>query len=352
MSGENIYNLLGREALPEAAAIQKDSTVLPRAGKPEVHTKEVPKPAYSTFYEKGKEYDGTNPRFYKQRDAVIGKSVGETVYPQNYLKKGEGVRAVVPPIHKEKMYTKPPVNDGRAADVGSAAGAADPSGGQHGSQGGAQSGAGGGSNSGSADGLGLRGSGVDTDKSYPGFAGYGDNDGVMGVPKSRKNFIASNIVEVSNMVPKNRKDQPSYATDRKDFGQVPTYLGRVKQEVEAEKSFVRALDEQKTQRRQQVYDQYVYKLPADEQASLVAALKRKLQQDTTALSSMPFSLDTISAAKKKGELQRSINDVESALAKLEKEAIFVYRDDPVNGQWTKGAALEEAKKYVATTTTV
>lgn len=344
MSGENIYNLLGAPQPKRDIAALKDDSPPQYTGEYEKHMKEPIKPAYSTFYEKGKEYDSTHPRFFKQRDAIIGKSVADTVYPQNYLKKGEGVRAVVPPIHKEKTYTKPPVDRG---NLGNAAG-----------NGAAGSGDGAGANGGQGDGGDDNGNGKGADGgrgagsngAYSGFPGYGDYSGVMGVPKSRKNFIASNIVEMSNMVPKNRKDQPQYATDRKDFGRVPAYLSRVKQELATEQNFIQALEDRKSERRQQVYDQYVYRLPADEQADLVATLQKKLQQNKSALASMPFSLDTMSVAKKKGELERTIRDIETALDKLDKEAIFIYKDDPVSIQWAKSAALEEAKKYVASTT--
>lgn len=346
MSGENIYNLLAADAKKQQA--NGDGPAAPSAytGNYPKHFKEPAKPVYSTFYEKGKEYDSSHSRYYKQRDAVIGKSVADTVYPDNYLKKGEGVKSIVPPIHKERMYTKPPVSGLPFAGEGGGGG------GNGGNSGGAGDGAGADGGPSGADG--ARGAGGDGGNGsgangggYAGFPGY--NDGVMGVPKSRKNFIASNIVEMSNLVPKNRKDQPQFATDRKDFGKTPAYLGRVKQEVEHEENFIRAIDTQKAQHREQVLQRYVYRLPPAEQAHLVATLEKSLKEKSHALASMPLSKDTMTAAKKKSELHKSIDDIEIALAKLAKEAIFIYKDDPVNGQWTKAAALEECKKFVMET---
>ena len=65
------------------------------------------------------------------------------------------------------------------------------------------------------------------------------------------------------------------------------------------------------------------------------------------LQKMPFSKDTPSMRKRKSELEHTLADIETALKKLDKDALFIYKDDPVNGQWTKEAALKEAQKYAA-----
>ncbi|KPA75399.1 hypothetical protein ABB37_08671 [Leptomonas pyrrhocoris] len=383
MSGESIYGLYAKSA---AAEKQPEQTASPYTGKYEKHLGEPTKPVYSTFFEKGKEYDGTNVRFFKQREAVIGKNVGDSVAPQNYLKKGGGVHYVVPPVHEEKLYCKPPLDENfRQAASGDGADGSkkDGEGGDFDENGMPRSGGygsrpnegtgsrpnngfgspptdAGGSRPTGADGEGLdRGEGmqqyggVEYDENgnplnrQQGVGSADANDGYGASRDATKNFVASNIVEVSNLVPKRRKQQAPLATSRKSFGQNPAYLSRVKGEVAQEKAFVQSLEETKLKRQQQAYSKFVYLLSREEHEKLVADLKARHDECMSEMQKMPFSKDTPSMRKRRTELERTIADIEAALKKLDKDALFIYKDDPVNGQWAKEAALKEAQKYAA-----
>lgn len=339
MSGENIYNLVGVAQVPPQAEV----TVSAYNGKYEKRLGERKKPTYSTFYEKGKEYDGTHARFFKQRDAIIGKSVADSVYPENYLKKGNGVQHIVPQIHKEKIFTKPPVDHGAIAHS-SPFGANAADGSNQGARG----------DHGELKDTGANGN-TGTDVHPSGDVGDhicaigamdGNYSGRAGPPFSgKKNFIASNIVEMSNMVPKRRVDQPSYATNRKDFGKAPAYLTRVKGELEAEKNFVKAIGATKAARQQQAYSQYVYLLDPKKKEELEGKLRQRLEEKLSVMRKLSLTTHGAVALKKRGDLEKTIRDLEVALQKLNKKAIFIYKDDPVNGQWCKNAALEEARAY-------
>lgn len=342
MSGESIYGLYAKNA---AAEKRTEKVASPYTGTYEKHMGEPTKPVYSTFFEKGKEYDGSNVRFFKQREAVIGKNVGESVDPQNYLKKGGGVRHVVPPVHEEKVYTKPPLDENfRQGGKGGADGnGARPTGAdgapvgydEHGNPIYGDAGYGGGNG----------GDGANRDAGNRAF--HEDTEGFASSADGAKNFVASNVVEMSNMVPKRRKEQAPMATSRKSFGQAPAYLSRVKGEVAQEKAFVASIEEAKQQRQQQVFSKYVHMLPRDEHQKLVADLQARSKECVSELQKMPYSKDTPSMLKRRTELERTIADIETALKKLDKDALFIYKDDPVNGQWAKEAALKEAQKYAA-----
>ncbi|GET88086.1 hypothetical protein, conserved [Leishmania tarentolae] len=350
MSGESIFGLYAKSAAEQKLLTKSES---PYTGKYDKHMAEPGKPSYSTFFEKAKEYDGTNVRFFKQREAVIGKNVGDTVDPQKYLKKGDGIRYIVPATHEEKVYRKPPVDNSTPFSQGLKNGDAKstPAGIQYdgdgnpisngngflgaGSTGQDQSGAEDSGNDGAAHGYGIGDYRAD-DRSRDTFS-----------QDATKNFVASNIVEISNMVPKRRKMQAPLPTSRKSFGETPAYIPRVKREISEEKAFLESLQEAKVERQKQVHAKYIYLLPREEQDKLVQSMRKRNDECICELQRMPFSKDTAVMRKRKTELEKTVADIEVALRKLDKDALFIYKDDPVNGQWCKEAALKEAQRYAA-----
>lgn len=362
MSGENIFNLYAQNQQQQQKAQQEKDASERNAnptfsGKYKKHLEEPPKPVYSTFFEKGKEYDGSNVRFFRQRHAVIGKNVAEDIHPDHYLRKGGGVRHVVPPIHEEKIYTKPPLDTTKPAftwadsDDDEQKGGGDGNGDLDGWAGTYDMGDN--EDGDNQDGLGkvaARGLNLDTgaqDGAATNAAKSGTKTATWSPAQCTKDFVKSNIVEMSTMVPKRRIDEPQHPTNRKDFGRNPAYLQRVKGEVEKEKSFVRSLDDQKEARKEEIYSKYVYQLPENQKKAILEKLQQKLKEKTAIFDTLPFSKDTVTMAKKKNDLERTIADLEEAIKKLNREAIFVYKDDPVNSQWTKAAALKQAQDYVS-----
>ncbi|KEG15414.1 putative prolyl oligopeptidase, putative,serine peptidase clan SC, family S9A [Trypanosoma grayi] len=393
MSGENIYNLI------DAVAPVVEG---PYTGKYEKHMKEIPKPAYSTFTDKKKEYDGTHPRYFKQRDAVMGPIVNDSVDPKNFLRAGEGVKYCVPPSHEKKIFTKPTLDHGaeklrngkglgRQAHLGGAfpentkIGRNSPLDGSCNGEGShtqeqrgpcgnntdrneTQEGLGGSGAPGNArtkdDGVFPRSSGG-LEQGHNGGAGNypgghettGDDslrvgntaDAVyaLGALDGKKDFVTSNIIQMNNMVPKRRKDQPEHPTSRKTFAQVPNYLGRVKKEIDDEKMHFKAIEEAQICQRQQQLAKFVYRLDEKERVELINNLKKKLNDKSSELNKMPFVKDTFTQVKRRAELERDIKEIESALVKLDKDAIFVYKDDPRFVGWTKDAALEEARRFAS-----
>lgn len=379
MSGESIYNVLHEDLLEKPG---------PYTGKYKKHMKEREKPTYSTFYEKGKEYDGTHPRYFKQRDAIIGPIVNDTIDPKNFLRAGEGVKHVVPPSHERKLFTKPPLDDGIRRIYGAVV-----PGGQAGpvSNGllgdGQQKLSHGVNDLSETNGLGANGKPSDLEeniyadgkdrKVHPEFGkglmkdGAGDGEAGLAQPQDtadgefrrdqfgdyvnggadafegQKNFVRSNILQVSNMVTKRRKDQPEHPTCRKSFARVPLYLGRVKQEIDDEKNRIKSLEEAHIRHQIQQMRKYVYRLDEGERTALLQKLKTQLNEKSTELNKMPFAKDTFNNVMRRAELEKDIKEIELSIAKLDKDAVFVYNSDPRCVNWTKDAALKEAASFAA-----
>lgn len=327
MSGENIANLIWEQAAVEEPNGTGQLENQRGSGGYKRHFKEPPKPPYSTFWEKGKEYDGSHARFFKQRDAVIGRNVGDTIDPKSFLHRGEGIRHIVPPIHEDKIILKPPLDQGpkNSASLNNNECCT------------------GEKSEGNSATDGCCGSCGCCEKC---LCGGQNNIGKGNGNGSGKHFPSLNIVEVSNMVPKRRKLQPEYPTDRKDFGKVPQYLSRIKKEIHNEKQYIAALEGRDSEGQKQ-YASYVYKLGNEERILLLSKLRKKLEDHSSTLNKMPLSQDSLSVSKKKGELQNVIKDIEKAISKIDRETIFVYKDVPPYTEWAKNAAMKEARMYAA-----
>nr|CCC89283.1 conserved hypothetical protein [Trypanosoma congolense IL3000] len=373
MSNENVSNLLVPEPFLRESSLNC---------KYEKHIAPLPKPTYSTFYDQGKEYDGTHPRYFKQRSAVIGPLVNDTIDPKSFLRTGQGVKHFVPPIPHKKQHKRDVLDCGntgmRAQTVenhavkkstGCSSKDGKPAEYPYGTVKGGDF----------AD----DGSPTDNSKECPkqleqlqhnvintGAGEHGDNTGdllangnsfadgatggdknfqrgLLGRPVARKDFVSSNIISAENMVPKRRKDQPENPTCRKTFGQVPGYIGRVKEQIEREQMQLKAVADSQARQQMERIAKYVYRLDEQEQQSMIRRLRAKLSEKSAELNKMPFTKDTFVHMKRRSNLEKYIKDIESALEKLEKDAIFVYNDDPRVAHWTRDAAFEEARRFAS-----
>ncbi|ESL11766.1 hypothetical protein TRSC58_00476 [Trypanosoma rangeli SC58] len=389
MSGESIYNLI-QETTPV--------TTGPYTGKYEKHLKARTKPTYSTFFEKGKEYDGSHARYFKQRDAVFGPTVNDTVDPKNFLRSGGGAKHVAPPVQESKMFTKPPLDQGlsklrnrreKGFPALTSNAPVDGKGGEelHGPKNlghdgmnkartgipssnkfGVESGDKDAGDQGSiyvndrnapTDSVGAARNGL-VDHKEKDSAAYGigadhplhsakEADDIWGKDRREgsKDFVTSNVIQAGNMVPKRRKDQPENLTCRKNFGRTPEYLHRVKQEIYDEKMRLKSIEEMRIQQQISNMKRYVHRLDEKERLQLLEKLRTKLNEKSTELIKMPFVKDTYTQVLRRAELEKGIKSIEASIAKLDKDAVFIYSDDPRCVHWTKNAALEEASRFAA-----
>lgn len=240
----------------------------------------LPPPSYTTF-PCGSAVDGSAAALFKRSGANMGKVVGSEIDPRSFLKRGNGVKHVVEPQHKEKMFTKPPIVSA-------------------------------------------------SDKP------------VMGLT-TEKDFVKANAVEMANMATRGRKPEPPMPTQRSSFGKVPAYLETVKAQLNGEKQYVQALKESSEKRQVEAKEQYVRQMPEEQRLQLVSQLKERWEEKHRQFLSLPFSRDTMMQIARKEAVEKELKEIEAAMARLDKKVVYVYQDDPLYGSWAKSMAQTDAQ---------
>lgn len=133
---------------------------------------------------------------------------------------------------------------------------------------------------------------------------------------SGKNFVADNAREIAGAVPAPRPE-PGRAVDLPDFGKVPEYLRSIRSGIEGEKaaasSHARAVASAVD------YDE----LSAAEVQALRDGLRKRFEDLSRAIKSLPFKLETRSQIRRKEVLEHDLAAVEAALAKLSRKRILI-----------------------------
>jgi hypothetical protein len=145
--------------------------------------------------------------------------------------------------------------------------------------------------------------------------------------KDTKNFITSNAVENILSVPK-QAAQPTDWLKKKDFGQVPKYLSKIKSEINDEYEYIRSMQQQ--QEEEQAAGG-MRLLPEEERLKLIDELKAKWDsvnstyQQSSVLSLA--SLDTIGKVKRKEMYEAQLAQIEKDIEKLSKKFVYVRCED-------------------------
>lgn len=169
-----------------------------------------------------------------------------------------------------------------------------------------------------------------------------DDKPVMGL-RSEKNFVTSNAVEAICTQPKRRQQAPELAIHRASFGKVPKYLESIKAGLADEREWMETHRARQQQEQAEMRAQYLHEMSEDERVELLQKLKELQSEKTRALQSMPFGRDSMSQKARKDSLDKELKQVEDAIAKLGKEVVFVYKDDPSCRNWCKSTAQAEAE---------
>lgn len=247
----------------------------------------LPAPSYTTFPTK-EAVDGTAANQFRRSGANMGKVVGTDIDPRRFLTKGNGTKFAVAPVQKDKIYTKPPIV-------------------------------------------------VAEDKP------------VMGL-RSEKDFVRANAVEMANMATKGRKAEPQRHTERSSFGKVPKYLDSVKSELNGEKLYRDALREGEEKRMAEAKEQFVHQLSEQQRQQLLTQLKQRWEEKHRQFLSIPVARDTMMQIARKEAIEKDLKELETAVTRLEKKVVYIYKDDPMYGSWAKATATSEAQ--LAATRTV
>jgi hypothetical protein len=148
-----------------------------------------------------------------------------------------------------------------------------------------------------------------------------DEKPVMGL-KTAKNFVVANAVENILSMPKRQIAASSLrAVDRDEYGKVPGYIGKIKEELSAQYKLV---DEINVRRAQEA--ERFHALSAEEHQSLKSALQHRWETLNKEFQTMGFSVETYSQKKHQEEVESELRRVEAALLKLSKDQVYVYDD--------------------------
>lgn len=152
---------------------------------------------------------------------------------------------------------------------------------------------------------------------------------VMG-RRSGKDFIKENAIEVIMADPAPKKttsNDPDYL-NKKDYGQVPKYLNKVKKEVAMEKEYISQCLEQEAMMYQQRQPQ-MQLLEESERVRLLTQLKAKWEQVNHNYQNMTHivTLDTIGKVRRKEEYESQLQQLEKSIEKMSKPLVFVQAGD-------------------------
>jgi len=153
-----------------------------------------------------------------------------------------------------------------------------------------------------------------------------DEKPVMGL-KTDKNFVVSNAVETILTAPRqglaaSRKAEDESAAVRRGFGEVPTYLNRVKGEIKAKQEAA----EKEVAAVHHIEASKLTPMSDDEVVALRTQLKQRLLETTKQFQALSFTLETRSQLKRKEMLEQNIRDLELGIAKLSRKHVLIREE--------------------------
>jgi len=146
--------------------------------------------------------------------------------------------------------------------------------------------------------------------------------------QTSKNFISENalkaIMAESKTAP---RDDQDYVT-KPDYGRVPAYLGRVKEEIQKEKDYVYEI--MKREKEEEIKQQPRLRLlPEEERLALVNDLKLKWEAVNKKYQLMTHNnvLDTNGKIRRKETNESELSNLEKAIERLSKKNVYIQEED-------------------------
>jgi hypothetical protein len=137
-----------------------------------------------------------------------------------------------------------------------------------------------------------------------------------------RNYIQSNAMAAITQTPPRAADEMRFVS-RPGYGEVPKYLGTVKQEIMAEKRYI----EDVLSQQQQQYDgmHQTRLLKEDERLRLLEQLKNKWESVNVLYQTMTHlvKLDTIGKVRRKEDCESQLATLEKNIEKMSKPYVFV-----------------------------
>uniref|UniRef100_A0A7S3G1I5 Enkurin domain-containing protein n=1 Tax=Palpitomonas bilix TaxID=652834 RepID=A0A7S3G1I5_9EUKA len=143
---------------------------------------------------------------------------------------------------------------------------------------------------------------------------------VMGV-KSKKDFITANAVENILAIPKKSSKQDLDYTKKKDFGKIPAYLDKVKQDIQEEYRMVQDMEGA-----EEMGGPNMVVLPEQERLAILRGLKTNWERINKQYQTLSFTLDTPAKRARKEAYEAQLEQIERDIQKLSKKNVFVAAD--------------------------
>lgn len=143
---------------------------------------------------------------------------------------------------------------------------------------------------------------------------------IMGLT-SDKNYIVANAVENILAAPKVKENKDRDYTKKKEYGKVPKYLTKIKNEIDQEYEMVREMQMEEEQQK----DREKFMLLDNEREELIAALKKKWEVTHKTYQEITHvqKIDTVGLRRKKEQCEIDLKQLEKDIEKLSKKYIFI-----------------------------
>merc|ERR1712127_765869 len=152
---------------------------------------------------------------------------------------------------------------------------------------------------------------------------------VMGLVTS-KNFITCNAVENILAVPKKTDVRQVSYMNKKGYGKVPTYLEKVKGEIQDEYNYIMQMQEAASEEVDDEGYGRTRMLSEPERIEMLNGLKTNWDRINKAYQTLSFTLDTPAKKQRKEEFEAQLEQIERDIERLTKGNIFV-EDEPDYG---------------------
>ncbi len=139
---------------------------------------------------------------------------------------------------------------------------------------------------------------------------------------SQKNYVTANAVDnILAVAKKPISNQVNYLC-KADYGKVPAYMSRVKEQIQREYQMIEELQ----QSHQPQGENQIEMITDDERESLLAGLKVTWEKVNKEYQTLSFTLDTPAKKKRKEEYEAQLEQIENDIKRLSKKFVFVNHD--------------------------
>merc|ERR1719171_2221298 len=139
---------------------------------------------------------------------------------------------------------------------------------------------------------------------------------------SSKNFVTANAVENILAAPKKVGVEVKDYLHKEDYGKVPTYLTKIKKDIQEEYEYIRQLQEEEER---QIMESQQRVLTSEEQYALIEGLKAKWEKVNTDYQATTHItlMDSIGKKTRKEKYEAMLALIEKDIEKLNKQQIIV-----------------------------